>query len=360
MGEEVAVNSLRNGAADYVLKSQLSNLVPAVERALHLSAEKDKQKQPEPERPESGQQFRRLAGLMGEKEASIAAMLKASMDGIMRLDHDSKIIEWNPAAERIFGYTRTEALSRNLDSLIAPTASPGKHSFSLANFLLTDPGNLSGCPIGLAARRANGEEFPAVLTIVREASRESPVFTCFIHDLAWPPQAEMLGPGGGRSHESPGRQTAEADQRTQERVIELHLAYETVELFASTLSSEMQAPLTHFESLLAVLQNDVERLVDERSRPYLQAICKSLCQAGRMIGGLLAFSPRSRIELHNVRVNLVEVIKDMLHDMWSELENRQTAIDRFERPNHNDDPSLLRHALHNIIAHCAPQPTGSS
>ncbi len=57
MGEEVAVNSLRDGATDYVLKTQLPNLAPAVKRALQLSEETRKRKQAEKERHESEEQF---------------------------------------------------------------------------------------------------------------------------------------------------------------------------------------------------------------------------------------------------------------------------------------------------------------
>src|SRR5687767_7141201 len=44
MGEELAIDSLRSGATDYVLKTRISNLVPAVERALRLTAERLKQR----------------------------------------------------------------------------------------------------------------------------------------------------------------------------------------------------------------------------------------------------------------------------------------------------------------------------
>ena len=58
MGEELAIDSLRSGATDYVLKTRLSNLVPAVERALRLAEERTKRKQAEHDLRASEERFR--------------------------------------------------------------------------------------------------------------------------------------------------------------------------------------------------------------------------------------------------------------------------------------------------------------
>ena len=57
MGEELAIDSLRSGATDYVLKTRMSNLVPAVQRALGLADERMKRKQAEKELRESEERF---------------------------------------------------------------------------------------------------------------------------------------------------------------------------------------------------------------------------------------------------------------------------------------------------------------
>src|SRR5262249_15554274 len=53
-------------------------------------------------------------------EARKAAMLAAALDAIITIDHDERIVEFNPAAERIFGYPRAAALGRRLSELIIP------------------------------------------------------------------------------------------------------------------------------------------------------------------------------------------------------------------------------------------------
>ncbi|MCK4336291.1 MAG: PAS domain S-box protein, partial [Candidatus Aminicenantes bacterium] len=54
------------------------------------------------------------------KEASYwNALIQNAGDAIISLDKDNKIVEWNKAAEKIFGYTKDEALGKSVDRLIA-------------------------------------------------------------------------------------------------------------------------------------------------------------------------------------------------------------------------------------------------
>src|SRR5687768_3888624 len=107
MGEEVAIDSLRSGATDYVLKTRIANLAPVVERALRLADERRQRKQVERDLRESEERLR-------ESEARKAAILETALDAIISVDESGKIIEWNPAAERIFGYSRELAVGRDL------------------------------------------------------------------------------------------------------------------------------------------------------------------------------------------------------------------------------------------------------
>src|SRR5689334_9827140 len=97
MGEELAIDSLRNGATDYVLKTRLSNLVPAVDRALRLAGEREKRRQAEHDLHASE--------ALRVSDARKTALFDVALDGIVCVDPDGKVIEWNPAAEQIFGYT---------------------------------------------------------------------------------------------------------------------------------------------------------------------------------------------------------------------------------------------------------------
>jgi len=96
LGEEEAINSLKYGATDYVLKDGLIRLVPAVRRALQEVEVHAEQKR------------------AGEQIAEQAAYLDKAQDAIMVRDLEGKILFWNKGAERIYGWSSQEVLGRNV------------------------------------------------------------------------------------------------------------------------------------------------------------------------------------------------------------------------------------------------------
>jgi len=123
-------------------------------------------------------------------EARKGAMLATALDAIVSIDHEGKVQEWNPAAERMFGYARADALGRMMDELIVPRSLRETYLSGLADYLMTGVGSLLGRPIELSVQRADGAEFPVELAITRLPGSEPPAFTTFIHDLTARKQAE--------------------------------------------------------------------------------------------------------------------------------------------------------------------------
>jgi PAS domain S-box-containing protein len=105
MGEEVAVHSMKAGAHDYVLKDNLSRLVPVVDRELREAGERRERKRAEAALRETEQRHR-------------LHFLQTPL-GVIEWNMRFEIMAWNPAAERIFGYTPIEAIGQHA-SLIIP------------------------------------------------------------------------------------------------------------------------------------------------------------------------------------------------------------------------------------------------
>jgi PAS domain S-box-containing protein len=97
MGEETAIEALKTGATDYVLKTRLSRLAPAVRRALREARERLELLSAERE--------------LREREAEIQRLVDASIVGIFIWDPEGKILEANDAFLRMMGYSREELLS---------------------------------------------------------------------------------------------------------------------------------------------------------------------------------------------------------------------------------------------------------
>ncbi|PYM72780.1 MAG: hypothetical protein DME10_11755 [Candidatus Rokuibacteriota bacterium] len=95
-----------------------------------------------------------------ESDARMRAILDTALDCVITMDHTGKILEFNPAAERTFGYARSEAVGRELGELIVPPSFRDRHRRGLAHYLATGQGPAIGKRIELTAMRANGTEFP--------------------------------------------------------------------------------------------------------------------------------------------------------------------------------------------------------
>jgi diguanylate cyclase (GGDEF)-like protein/PAS domain S-box-containing protein len=169
IGEEHAIRALKNGATDYVLKTNLLRLPAAVERALAEA--------------EARRQRCTIETELRESESVKRAILEASLDCVITIDHEGKIVEFNPAAEATFGYTRGQALGKPLVELIIPPRFRDAHRRGIAKYLATGEGPILGKRLELEASRADGTAFPVELAVTALLGTSAPMFTAFLRDI---------------------------------------------------------------------------------------------------------------------------------------------------------------------------------
>ena len=117
-------------------------------------------------------------------DARTRAMLDAALDGVVTIDHEGAILEFNPAAERIFGYARDAVMGRQMAELIVPPALREAHSAGFRHYLATGEGPVLGTRIELSGMRADGSEFPLELSIAAVDVPGEPVFTAYLRDIS--------------------------------------------------------------------------------------------------------------------------------------------------------------------------------
>jgi PAS domain S-box-containing protein len=127
---------------------------------------------------------KRAESALHTSEARKAAMLDTALDAIITIDDRGKIIEFNRAAEQIFGYTRGEAMGRQMAELIIPPHLREQHYRGFARYLATNDGPVLGKRIELSAIRANGMEFPVELAINPIVTDGPPMFTAYLRDIS--------------------------------------------------------------------------------------------------------------------------------------------------------------------------------
>lgn len=118
-----------------------------------------------------------------KSESRYQTVVQSALDAIIVIAQDGGICEFNPAAERMFGWKRDAVLGLDVGDVVIPPALRNAHRAGLARHLRTGEASLLERRVELVAIRASGETFPIELTITRSDLDTAPCFTAFIRDL---------------------------------------------------------------------------------------------------------------------------------------------------------------------------------
>lgn len=108
---------------------------------------------------------KRLEEALRRSQAMFRAIGECAQDAVVMMDPEGRVSFWNPAAERIFGYSAQEALGQNVHRLLAPERFLAQHEQAFPHFQRTGQGAAVGRTIELVGVRKGGEEFPIELSL---------------------------------------------------------------------------------------------------------------------------------------------------------------------------------------------------
>ena len=112
------------------------------------------------------------------------AIIDTALDGVIVMSSSGVIEQFNPAAERIFGYSREAVLGRPLAEVLVPEASREAHRNGLAHYVDTGEARILGQRIEIDGLRADGTQVPLELSINRmPGTSEAVIFAGFVRDL---------------------------------------------------------------------------------------------------------------------------------------------------------------------------------
>ncbi|MEP4035883.1 PAS domain S-box protein [Pseudophaeobacter sp.] len=195
---------------------------------------------------------RRLAEERSKAAARMEAMISSSLDAILMINQEGRILAFNGAAEAIFGYRREEVLGRGMDELIIPPHLRQAHRLGMERLLKTSETRVAGRGrVQLEAQRKSGEIFPVEVSLSISRSQADLVFVGFIRDISDRIAAEEELRGA--------RDDALAGERAKANLL-------------TVMSHEMRTPLTGILGAIELLQQT--RPDPEQSR-YLDAMSVS-------------------------------------------------------------------------------------
>ncbi|HVS53025.1 MAG TPA: response regulator [Opitutaceae bacterium] len=108
IGEERAVEALKQGATDYIIKDRPTRLVPAIRQAFALNEESERRRRTEEQLQKNEDRLREQASLLDK-----------ARDAIVATDLEQRVTYWNASAERLYGWKAGEVLGRRLQEDIA-------------------------------------------------------------------------------------------------------------------------------------------------------------------------------------------------------------------------------------------------
>src|SRR5438132_5571392 len=173
VGEDAAVAVMRGGAHDYVFKGNLSRLRPVIEREV------------------GGAPERRAARVAQEEYLRrLSSIFDTALDAVITMDANGVITDWNPMAQTVFGWSKSEAVGRLVADTIIPLRYREAHRLGLARFLETGKGPVLNRRTELEGLHRDGHEFPIELSIGAMASPNGFVFIAFSRDISQRQRAE--------------------------------------------------------------------------------------------------------------------------------------------------------------------------
>ncbi len=278
---------------------------------------------------------RRAEAERAKSEEKFATVFHASPDGIMILRaEDGLILDLNESFQRMFGYSREEAVGRTVLEL-GFWAFPERRARFVAEVR--------------ARGMVSGYEF--VMRTKAGALRDMTTSTVLI-DIGGVPCLISVSRDVTdrlRAEEEIRNLNVTLEQRVRDRTAELEEAVREMESFSYSISHDLRAPLRAIAGYAKIVEEDYAAAIDAEGKRLLDRIAGGAIRMGELIDDLLDFSRIGRADLKKSLVDMGGMVRDALGEI-SEVAAGRHRIDIGELPQAVADRGLLRQVWVNLLS----------
>ena len=241
---------------------------------------------------------------LGEQAERTRRIIDTATDAFVAMNAGGNIVDWNPAAEHVFGWKRDEIVDKPVADVLVPPTSRQAHRDGLRHFLETGEGPVLNRLIEVTALHRDGHEFPIELTISPLVLGDTVVFNAFIHDITERKRAEETLMIAKAAAEDASR--AKSD-------------------FLANMSHEIRTPMN---AIIGMTELVLDTDIDQTQREYLETVLDSAEHLLTIINEILDFSKieAGRVQLENCPFHLRDALGDTMKVMAFRAHHKQLEL----------------------------------
>jgi PAS domain S-box-containing protein len=282
---------------------------------------------------------REAASRARDSEARTNAILQSALDGVIVMDGGGTVLEFSPAAERTFGYSREDAVGNELAELIIPPALRKRHRDGLARYLATGDAPILGRRIEMTAMRSDGTQFPVELAISKVDLPGTNLFTGYIRDITERKRAE-----------ADVQSALESEREAADR---LRMLDDMKNTFLQAVSHDLRTPLAVVLGIALTLDREDLRLSTNEERDLRRRLAVNARKLERMLANLLDLERLKRgvVEASPELTDVGQLVQRTVAeaDFLSERDVRLQASSLFAAV----DPAKVERIVENLLVNAA-------
>ena len=274
------------------------------------------------------QAFNNMSQILHEQDLRRRAIFNSALDAIVVINHEGQITEFNPAAEKIFGWLSQDIVGKKLADTLIPAAQRQIHKQGFERYLTTGEKRVIDNRVELIAAHAEDKEFPIELTVTTVTVDKQPIFIGFVRDIT----ARKLN-----------------ERMLEERNLALERSNRELQDFAYIASHDLQEPLRKIQAFGDRLVTKYAAGLDVRGQDYLERMCNAASRMQALINDLLDFARVTTAEEPFVEVDLNKIANEVISDLDTIILENQALIKIAKLPKIEADPTQMRQVIQNLI-----------